>query len=172
MVSPAVAASLFAEGAHRPGVLPDQARRAGLMIAALLGPALLVFLPIAPMIMGLFGVEYARHGLTLLALLVFSAIPDALTNVYVSMLRVRGQVWRAAGLNVGMAVVALALAWVALPLLGIAGAGLAWLIAQVCGGVFVAMHVGGASRRSWCVYIKGWRAPSRMMVTKGRSVDA
>jgi len=171
MVSPAVAASLFAEGAHRPGVLPDQARRAGLMIAALLGPALLVFLPIAPMIMGLFGVEYARHGLTLLALLVLSAIPDALTNVYVSVLRVRGQVWRAAELNVGMAVVALALAWVALPLLGIGGAGLAWLIAQICGGVFVAIHVGGACWRSWGVYIKGWRAPSRMMVVKGRSVD-
>jgi len=172
MISPAVAVSLFAEGAHRPGVLPGQARRAGLMIAALLGPALLVFLPIAPMIMGLFGVEYARHGLTLLALLVLSAVPDALTNVYVSMLRVRGQVWRAAGLNVGMAVVALALAWVALPLLGIAGAGLVWLIAQVCGGVFVAIHIGSAYRRSWGVYIKGWRAPSRMMVTKGRSVDA
>jgi O-antigen/teichoic acid export membrane protein len=171
MISPAVAVSLFAEGAHRPEALPDQTRRASLMIAALLAPALLVFLPIAPMVMGLFGVEYARHGLTLLALLVLSAIPDALTNVYVSMLRVRGQVWRAAGLNVGMAVVALALAWVALPRLGIEGAGLAWLIAQICGSVFVAMRVGAAHRRSWSVYIKGGRAPSRIMVAKGRSVD-
>ena len=172
MISPAVAVSLFAEGAHRPGALSDQARRAGLMIALLLAPALLVFLPIAPMIMGLFGVEYARHGLILLALLVISAIPDALTNVYVSMLRVRGQLWWAAGLNVGMAVVALVLAWVALPLLGIAGAGLAWLIAQICGGVFVTMRVSGGWRRSWGVHIKGWRAPSRMIVAKGRSVDA
>jgi len=175
MISPAVAASLFAEGAHRSGALPGQARRAGLMIAALLGPALLVFLPGVPTIMGLFGGEYARHGPALLVLLVLSAVPDAVTNVYVSVLRVRGQVWHAAGLNVGMAVVALALAWVALPLLGIAGAGLAWLIAQVFGGVFVAVHASQTCQGSWgayIAYIKGQMWPSRIMAARGRSVDA
>jgi len=172
MISPAVAASLFAEGAYHPEALPGQARRAGLMIASLLGPSILILLPGAPMIMGLFGGEYARHGLTLLALLVLSAVPDALTNVYVSVLRVRGQIWRAAGLNVGMAVVALALAWVALPLLGIAGAGLAWLIAQVCGAIFVAVHVGHACWCRWGAYMKGWVAPSGIMAVRGRRVDA
>jgi len=147
MISPAVAASLFAEGAHRPAELPGQARRAMLSIGALLGPAMLVLVPGGPVIMGLFGPDYARYGLPLLALLILSAAPDAITNVYVSVLRVRGRLRLAAGMNVGMAVVTLALAWLALPSLGIAGAGWAWLAAQVLGSIVIGAHAAGARYR-------------------------
>lgn len=147
MVSPAVATALFAEGAYRPEALSHQARRAVVAVAALLGPAMLLFVCGMPTIMGLFGPDYPRHSLPLLVLLMLSAVPDAVTNVYVSVLRVRGQLGRAAALNVGMAVITLALAWLWLPALGLAGAGWAWLAAQTLGGVFVCIHVVAARSR-------------------------
>lgn len=155
MISPAVATSLFAEGAHRPEALVGQARRAMLSIGVLLGPAMLVLVPGGPVIMGLFGRDYARQALPLLALLILSAAPDALTNVYVSVLRVRGRVRLAAGVNMGMAVVTLALAWLALPSLGIAGAGWAWLAAQVLGSIFVGLHVAMVRYRHWPGSVSG-----------------
>jgi Na+-driven multidrug efflux pump len=75
---------------------------------------------------------------TLLRLLVLSAVPDGVTNVYAAVLRVQGRFRMVAVLNVGIAVVALLGAWVLLPQLGIIGAGWAWIGAQLAGCLFVA----------------------------------
>jgi Na+-driven multidrug efflux pump len=56
-----------------------------------------------------------------------------------SALRVQGRLRAAAALNVGMAIVALGLAWALLPPLGIAGAGWAWLASQVAGCLAVGL---------------------------------
>jgi Na+-driven multidrug efflux pump len=90
-----------------------------------------------------------------LVLLVVAAVPDAITNIYVSTLRVRTRLRQAAALNIGMAVLSLVLAWLLLPTMGITGAGLAWLIAQIVGSAVV----GG-----WILQSRGWsarQAPSR-----------
>jgi O-antigen/teichoic acid export membrane protein len=76
----------------------------------------------------------------LLSLLIISAIPDAITNIYVSVLRVRRKLYEAALLNTGMAATTLILAWILLPRLGIAGAGWAWLLAQCAGSLGVLVH--------------------------------
>ncbi len=174
MVSPAVAASLFAEGAHRPDELAGQVRRAAVAIGALLGPAALVLWPGGPggaAILALFGPGYPRRGLPLLALLVLSSAPDAVTNVYVSVLRVRGRLWLAGGLNVGMAAVALALAWGLLPPLGIAGAGWAWLVAQLLGSLLVGAHVAVALYRRLAVRGEGQAAVPVAAPSGGYYVD-
>lgn len=141
MVSPAVASSLFAEGSHAAEGLWRKARASTLIISALLMPAMLVFLLGGRYILGVFGAGYARHGWLLLTLLIISAVPDAITNVYVSVLRVRQRLSDAALLNLGMAALTLVTAWLLLPTLGIAGAGWAWLGAQSVGSVAVAAHV-------------------------------
>jgi O-antigen/teichoic acid export membrane protein len=141
MVSPAVASSLFAEGAHAEEGLWHKARSSMLIISALLAPSMLFFLLAGHYVMAVFGPAYPQHGGTLLLLLIISAVPDAITNVYVSVLRVRRRLGDAAVLNLGMAALTLALAWVLLPSMGIAGAGAAWLIAQTAGSVGVAAHI-------------------------------
>lgn len=141
IVSPAVAASLFAEGSHASGDVLRKARTSMLIIGALLVPAMAVFWLGGAYIMAVFGPSYPRHGTLLLALLIISAVPDAITNVYVSVLRVQRRLRYASLLNVGMAALTLALAWVLLPLDGIAGAGWAWLIAQIAGSIFIAVDV-------------------------------
>jgi O-antigen/teichoic acid export membrane protein len=147
MVSPAVASSLLAEGSHAPEALWRKAQRAVLMIGALLGPATAVFLLGGHYILAVFGRTYAQHGLLLLTLLVLSAAPDAITNVYVSILRVQQRLRHAAALNLGMAALTLALAWVLLPVLGIAGAGWAWLIAQTAGSLVVGVDAAASRNR-------------------------
>ena len=148
MVSPAVAMSLFAEGSYGVDGLLRKVRSSALIIGALLGPAMLTFFLGGRYILWPFGPNYVQHGLLLLTILIVSAVPDAITNIYVSVLRVRRRLRRAAMFNLSMAALTLVLAWVLLPMVGIAGAGWAWLIAQTVGSTVVGMHVLATHRAS------------------------
>jgi len=148
-VSPAVASALFAEAAHVVGDkgIGTAARSALALIAALLGPAIVLMLLRGSLVLGLFGPAYPRYGTVLLALLVISAIPDAITNVYVGVGRGGARPSHAAALNLAMAATTLVLAWLLLPILGIAGAGWAWLAAQTAGSVAIGAGVLARRRR-------------------------
>lgn len=148
IISPAVSWSLFAEARRRDADFAALARRAALVTVSLLAPLMLGVLLFGEHVLALFGGKYAVNGGGLLTILVLSAIPDAVTNLYVTAMRVRGTLVPAVILNVGMAAATLGLAWVLLPPLGIAGAGWAWLAAQSIGSVVVAVHVIASRRRS------------------------
>ena len=137
MVSPAVASSLFAEGSHATEQVGRRARSSVMVIAALLLPAMVFFVPAGRAVLGIFGSEYARHGYGLLMVLLASAVPDAVTNVYFSVLRVQGRLRFAALLNIAMAGSTLLLAWLLLPSMGIVGGGVAWLLVQIGGSIVV-----------------------------------
>ena len=148
MVSPSVATALLAEGSNTPVSVIRKARSSLVIIGALLCPAMLAAFLGGHLILSMFGASYSLYGYTLLAVLVLSAVPDAITNVYVSVLRVRKQYALAAALNLGMAAIALTLAWIFLPQMGIVGAGWAWLIAQTSGTLLVAGHIAVTRVRS------------------------
>ena len=137
MVSPSVAAALFAEGSHDRGSVEHQARRACLIIGGLLAGPMLAMVVVGRLVLRVFGAAYPSHGYVLLVLLVISAIPDAVTNVAVAMMRVEGRLARSACLTMTMGLLTIVLAWTLLPHLGIVGAGVAWLVAQGAGSVYV-----------------------------------
>jgi O-antigen/teichoic acid export membrane protein len=142
IVSPAISWSLFAEGRRKSPDLRCLVRDAARLNALLLGPLVLVFLLGGRFALSIFGPEYAEHDtVLLLAILVLSAIPDAITNIFVAVMRARATLRPAVSLNVAMAVEAIALAWILIPPMGIVGAGFAWLVAQVTGSVFVVLYV-------------------------------
>jgi len=143
LISPSVAVALFAEGMHRPGETAPALKRSVAIIAGLLLPVMVLLAVGGRDVVGLFGPGYADHTGLLLRLLILSAVPDAVTNVYLVLLRLRGRVRAAATLNAGMALLAIGGAWVLLPPLGVSGAGWAWLGAQSAGavGVLVAVTV-------------------------------
>ena len=149
MVSPAVAAALFAEGSHAGVSVREKARSAALLIAGLLIVPALVLVFGGRFVLGLFGAEYARQSYVLLLLLAASAAPDAVTNVYIAVLRVERRFHAAAALNLAMGLGALVLAWLWLPTFGVAGAGLGWLVMQTAGSAAVALdlRLHGARRR-------------------------
>ena len=136
MVSAASSASLFAEGSHDPSDSLGQLRRALVMIGALLTPIAFVMLLMGRFVLGLFGDQYAEAGYPLLILLVLSAVPDAITNVWVARWRVLGWISQTAIANVGMAIIALAYTWWKVPEMGIEAAGWGWIISQTIGTVY------------------------------------
>lgn len=141
MISPAIAASLFAEASHEEGSLHAKSRSAFLLSTALLGLPAMMLLFGGRFVLGLFGPEYARHSYTLLVLLLVSSVPDAITNIYIIVLRVEKRFHAAAALNIGMGLGTVVLTWLALPRVGITGAGIAWLAMQTAGTGFVAVDL-------------------------------
>jgi O-antigen/teichoic acid export membrane protein len=137
MVSASVSLALFAEGAHAPRTLAATVRAGIRIVAALLAPAIAIYVLAGGSLLAIFGAAYARHGTVLLVVLAVAAVPDAITNVAVGAWRVQGRLLAATLLNLGMTALALTLAWLWLPRHGIAGAGVAWLIAQSTGSIAV-----------------------------------
>lgn len=136
MVSPAISTALFAEGSHGEN-LKHNVMLSARFTAVVLGPAILVTVIFSHQILTIFGLKYAEHGSTLLVLLAFAAIPDAITNIAVSVLRVRNQLLSAAYLNLSMAAIAVGLSWLLLPHFGILAPGIAWTAGQSAGSVVV-----------------------------------
>jgi len=139
--SAAVASSLFAEGSHAADDLPRKVRSSIKIIAMLLVPGMLVCFLGGGYILSVFGPSYAQHGLTLLRIDTVSAVPDAITSIYVSVLRVQRRLRFAALLNLGMAALTVVLSWILLPTMGIAGQGLAYLIAAGAGSLAAGVDV-------------------------------
>jgi O-antigen/teichoic acid export membrane protein len=139
IVAPAVSLSLFAEGVHSPDTLHQKARSALAIIGAILVPGAIAVFASGGILLSAFGAAYESHAVGLLRLLLLASLPDAITNVYVAMLRVQGRLAVAAGLNLGMAVGTVGLAWALLPALGTSAVGWAFLVAQLFGCLFVVL---------------------------------
>jgi len=141
MVSPAVALALFAEGSQAHLGLGQQVRKSLTLTLLLLVPVIAFFMLAGRLMLTIFGPSYPNHGYILLCLLAVSSVPDAITNIFVSVLRINLHLTSALLLNMCMGILAVALSWFLLPLLGIAAVGWSWLAAQCCGSLFVGLRV-------------------------------
>ena len=141
IIAPAVSQSLFAEGAHSPHELLMKARSALGFIGAILAPCVVGVFAVGGILLSALGPAYAHHGIGLLRIVLLASIPDAIINVYVAVLRVRGRLVAAAGLSVVMGIGTVALSWVLLPVLGIDAVGWAFLAMQLCGCAFAILDL-------------------------------
>jgi O-antigen/teichoic acid export membrane protein len=137
VISVAVATSLFAEISHDHASLHASARRSIKLIGALLVPGILFFALAGREVLGILGPRY-EDGYALLMIFIVASVPDAITNVYVSVLRAQRRFGFATVLTCGMAGLAIVLTVVLLGPLGIIGAGIAWSASQVAGCLLVA----------------------------------
>ena len=155
-VSAAVSGTLLTEGSYDPDKLFDKVRQGVIMIGVLLiAPALVLTLAGRP-ILGLFGSGYSTHAYVPLLLFLVVVVPDAITNIYITILRVRGQHHVGAIVNLVMSLVTLTLAWVLLPRIGITAAGWSWAAGQFVGvGIMVVMTSGTTVR--WRTQLRGTR---------------
>ena len=136
VVSPTVSASLFAEGSHDVETFTKQARRSLIIIIVLIVPAIVGVVVLGHEILAIFGRQYERHSYTIVVVLALSAIPDAITNVFVVSTRVHARLSTGARLNLAMAGLAVILAWVMTPSWGVSAIAWAWLIAQMVGSAY------------------------------------
>jgi O-antigen/teichoic acid export membrane protein len=137
MISPAVSTALFAACAGNPGAVAAAVQRSAVTIAALLVAPMTVCLAGGGVLLSLFGPDYPREGRMLLVLLTVSAVPDAVANIAVAVLRATNRLRDALWLNTSMLIACLALSWVLLPRLGIVAVGVAWIAAQTAGALWV-----------------------------------
>ncbi|EGX54759.1 hypothetical protein SZN_36324, partial [Streptomyces zinciresistens K42] len=121
--------SLIVEAADDPRRLAEHFSRVLRHSALLMAAGTVLIVLVAPRLLAFFGPEYARHGTTLLRLLALSALPNLLVSLAVDVARMRRRLRMVVGLQLALCVLVLVLARVLLPALGLAGGGLAWLLA-------------------------------------------
>ena len=143
LLSANMGSSLIVESAADPGRLADNCRRVLAHTGTLLAGCILVLVASAPLVLRVFGADYARHGTGLLRLLLLSALPNMVVAVAVSACRARRRMAAVIAILAAVCSLALALMVALLPVMGLPGAGAAWLIAQSSvAGVLI-------WRRSW-----------------------
>lgn len=135
MVSPALSNALFAESVRTRSSLRVVIAKAFRVTSFLLIPAIIVMIASGKIILGLFGRSYAAEGYDLLVVLAISAIPDAVSNIAVAVLQATHRLVYSATLNIGIMITTFCCAWLLMPSLGILGAGVGWITAQVLGAI-------------------------------------
>lgn len=129
--------SLTVETATHYDRLGEYVTRTFRQMLRLIVPVALLMALLAPLALRLVGEAYGREGTWCLRLLVLAAIPNIVTTLYISVMRVQRKMRNLLVVRVALAVLSVGLSVILLPWLGITGIGLAWLAAQS----FVAMAI-------------------------------
>lgn len=132
-IAPSITDALFAEGAHSPATINRDVRRAIGHILKLAGPPALVLIVAGPLILGVFGPQYADEGTTLLRILVIGGAFGAALLLAMAVLRARGQLSDGARATFTGLIVSVLATWFLLPSLGLPGAGIGLTIGQASG---------------------------------------
>ncbi|MFE2013997.1 lipopolysaccharide biosynthesis protein [Streptomyces sp. NPDC059491] len=127
LVTRNLGSSLVVEAVRDPAHLVDHARRVLRHTGLLLGAGVVLVLALAPLILSVFGTAYAEEATTLLRLLALSALPNIVVSIAIDVSRARRRLRWAVGLQIAECVLVLGLTKLLLPVMGITGAGVAWL---------------------------------------------
>jgi len=133
----AVSSSLFAEGSHAEQHIIADTLRALKLAFLILVPAVILVVALADKLLWLFGGSYSQNGATLVRILALSSLPLAVNYIYMSMLRVQMRLRTLLSLSGSVAAITLAGSYVLIRMIGINGAGLAWLGAQTIAAVMI-----------------------------------
>lgn len=131
--------SLVVESVRRPERLVEHGLRILRHSALLMVGVSAVLAAAAPYILSLFGTSYATEASTTLRLLALSALPNLLVSVAIDVARARRRLRWAVGLQMTLCALVLGLTYALLPVLGVTGAGVAWLAAQCLIAAFLLM---------------------------------
>ncbi|WP_433423254.1 lipopolysaccharide biosynthesis protein [Microtetraspora malaysiensis] len=162
MLAFTMASSLTVEAVFDSAGLAQHARRALARSLAVLAPAVLAVLVLAPYVMAVFGPGHAAHATALLRLIALAALPRAVIEIYLGVLRARSRARTLAVVQGAMCALAFGGAFLLLPRLGINGVGTALLVAQLA----VALAIAPSLLRALIVPGHAPTGPvSRMMVS-------
>jgi O-antigen/teichoic acid export membrane protein len=139
LAASSVSNALFAEGARAAASAVRRAQRAILVVVPVLFAVTALMVLAGPALLSAYGAAYRARALGLLLLLIVAAVPDAITAVYRTVLRIGGQYVQGGVLMWGLALIQVALTWPLVLTFGITGAGVAWLIAETVGVVIASL---------------------------------
>jgi O-antigen/teichoic acid export membrane protein len=131
LVASGITTSLLVEVASAEASMRERTRQALGAILRVLVPVVALLVLLAPYVLRLLGSSYADRGTLLLRLLVLGTIPNAVAAVGLTITRIHHDGRLLARVQVVVAVVSITLSAVLLPVVGIEGAGVAWLVSQL-----------------------------------------
>lgn len=129
--------SLTVEAVHDDVKLAIYCYRVLLQCLRLTVPIVTVIVIGAPMILHLFGQEYAKEGTTLLRLLILSALPNIFVMIYFSLARVQDRIWGLFFVQGMATILLLTMSYLLLPGWGLTGIGIASLASQSIMAIWV-----------------------------------
>jgi len=143
--------SLFAEGSQFKERLGENVVKSFKFTYSLLVPSVLLFIFLGDWLLGLFGTGYSANSLRLLQLLSLSSLLYAVNSIYLTTLRVKGQIRELVVIVVFVALSILLTSYFLIPTTGIIGAGYAWLGAQGAVTIYALLvfYLQGSSKRSF-----------------------
>jgi O-antigen/teichoic acid export membrane protein len=122
--------SLTVEGARDEARLAVYARQILRRALVLFTPVVLLLCLSAPLILAIFGPEYAESGVSLLRLLLLAVLPRLISIIFVAISRVQRRVGRIVVVQALTSTLVLSLSVLAMDRLNILGVGVAYLIGQ------------------------------------------
>jgi O-antigen/teichoic acid export membrane protein len=130
LVSRNMGMSLITEAAGDQSKLNLYSYRTFIQTARLLVPLVILIVLAAPNILGLFGKSYSIEGATLLRLLCLSALPNMVTSIYTSVVRVQRRMKPLVLVLTVPYILVIALSYLLMNTYGVVGVGIAWLASQ------------------------------------------
>lgn len=138
LISTNMATSLTAEAAAAQTELLSYSKKSLIHMARILLPATIGLLVTAPMLLSIFGADYAANATTLLRLLGVALLPKAFNTLFLGIARVHRHIGRIVLVQAVSCVLVLGLSIVFTRDYGITGIGIAWLTAQTIVAVVLA----------------------------------
>jgi len=138
----ALSTSLFAEGANEAAYMAGRLRKCVSAIATILIPVVIMVVCFADIILLLFGAQYSENSTNLLRVIALSTIPLSINLVYIYMMRIQNEMRGAIGVAFTINFITIFVSIVLLPKLGVLGAALAWLSAQIIPAGVILFTVG------------------------------
>jgi O-antigen/teichoic acid export membrane protein len=139
LVAANMSTSLTVEGAHDQTQFAAVSQRALIQMARLIIPVVILSVIFAPQIMGVYGPSFAQNSTSLLRWLALGALPRMIVVLFISRSRVRNRTGQLALLQALTCALVIGLSVVLLPIVGIAGVGIAWFTAQTVAAVLSAV---------------------------------
>lgn len=125
-----ISLSLFAEGSYSEESLGQDVSRSLKLSFLLFIPLMILIFFVGDKILLLFGEGYSMEATRLLQILVLSCLPITVNSIYFAKKRVQKKMKSVVGLTAFITVMTLTLSYFLLPVMGIIGAGIAWLISH------------------------------------------
>ncbi len=151
LIGRSMSSALLAQSAAETGRVRALASDAVAHSLIILAPAVALVVLGAPVIMGLFGPNYAVDGAPLLRVLALTSVPWALTSIYLAIARVEGHLVPIAVIQAGTASIALAAGIPLLHWAGGLGMAWAWFIAQSSVAASIVVYVAAKNGRGHIV---------------------
>jgi acetyltransferase-like isoleucine patch superfamily enzyme/O-antigen/teichoic acid export membrane protein len=137
LVASNMSTSLTVEGAFDQSKLSAYGRRVLIQTVRLVVPIVIVVLLGAPLILQVFGPNYAIEGSALLRWLALGVLPNIWVALFVGLARVQNRSGVIMAVQGTLSVLMLGLSALLLPTFGIAGVGMAWLASQAIVALFL-----------------------------------